>query len=266
MQDTYIQQLLKNTSPYTIFSDAMGILNIATIEMFHNMFVSGYSETLIEKFFEHVNHLREILSIVEPQSDFANNFLSIFHNQKKHPEEDIGIFPMYSGKLGGGYVVCMKPGMSRETFYSTCNKIKERYPQVEIDYFSPVDGEKTSGIRIEQNIYSSKFSSFLPKGQVRYINNNGESFIGDYKAILDDKKDGILFDATTRKIYFQGEKLTSEDVPSQTTIVDIMNILIDKINEDVANTDFPLSSYMKNKNEMLGKIVIPLVRFLENKT
>ena len=100
IKDIYYQELLKNTSPYTLLSDAMGILNIATIEMFHNMFVSGYNETLVEKFLDHMNHLREILSVVEPQSDFAHSFLNTFHAQKKHPEETIGIFPMYSGKLG----------------------------------------------------------------------------------------------------------------------------------------------------------------------
>lgn len=55
-------------------------------------------------------------------------------------------------------------------------------------------------------------------------------------------------------------------MPSQGTIVDIMDILIDQIGKDVSNIDFPISSYTKNKNEMLGKIVIPLVRFLERKT
>lgn len=55
-------------------------------------------------------------------------------------------------------------------------------------------------------------------------------------------------------------------MPSQGTIVDIMDILIDQIGEDVSNIEFPVSSYTKNKNEMLGKIVIPLVRFLEKKT
>lgn len=47
-----------------------------------------------------MNHLREILSIVEPQGYFANDFVKIFHEQKKHKEENVGIFPMYSGKLG----------------------------------------------------------------------------------------------------------------------------------------------------------------------
>ncbi len=55
-------------------------------------------------------------------------------------------------------------------------------------------------------------------------------------------------------------------MPSQGTIVDMMDILIDQIGEDVSNIEFPVSSYTKNKNEMLGKIVIPLVRFLEKKT
>lgn len=262
----YYEKLLKNTSPYTILSDAMGILNIVTIEMFHKMFLSGYNEVLVEQFLEHMNHLREILSVVEPQGDFANSFMNIFHNQKTHPGESIGIFPMYSGKLGWGYVVGIKPGMSRETFYHTCDKLKEQYPQIEIDYFSPADWEKSSWLIIEQDIYHSRFSSLLPEGQVRYISTNGKSCIGDYNKILDEQKEGIVFDTITRKIYFLGEKLTSEDVPSQTTIVDIMNILVDRMGEDIGNNEFPLSSYMKNKNEMLGKIVIPLIRFLEKKT
>lgn len=45
-----------------------------------------------------------------------------------------------------------------------------------------------------------------------------------------------------------------------------MNILIDKIGEDIENKQLPLSSYMKNKNEMLGKIVIPLIHFIEKNT
>lgn len=265
-KDLYYKELLKNNRPYTYFSDAIGILNVATIKMFYKLFLSGYNKTLVEEFFDHMNHIRELLSIIEPQGDFANEFLNTFRQERKNPEEVIGILPMYSWKLGWGYLVCLKPGISRETLANTCEKMRECYPKIEIDYFSPVDGDNSSWIKIEQNIHSSQFSAFVSKWQVRYVDNAGKSNIWDYKAILDEKREGILFDSIARKIYFNNERLTSADVPSQTTLTDIMNILIDQIGEDVENNKFPLSSYMKNKNEMLGKIVIPLTRFLEKKT
>lgn len=100
IKDLYYENLLKKTSPYALFSDAMGVLNIATIEMFHKMFLSGYNEVIVAQFLEHMNRLREILSVVESQGYFATDFIKAFNEQKKHQEENIGIFPMYSGKLG----------------------------------------------------------------------------------------------------------------------------------------------------------------------
>jgi hypothetical protein len=47
-----------------------------------------------------MNHLRNFLSIVEPQSDFAEKVITVFHANKHHSDECIGIFPLYSGKLG----------------------------------------------------------------------------------------------------------------------------------------------------------------------
>jgi hypothetical protein len=67
-------------------------------------------------------------------------------------------------------------------------------------------------------------------------------------------------------VYYDGKKLTSDDIPSQGTIVDIMSILMNKIGEDVSSLEFPISSYTKNKNEMVGKVIIPIIRYLEKKT
>lgn len=68
------------------------------------------------------------------------------------------------------------------------------------------------------------------------------------------------------KIYINGRKLTSEDLHSQTGTVDILKILIENIGRDISNKDLPVSSYSKNKNDMLGKIVIPLIEIIEKET
>ena len=67
-------------------------------------------------------------------------------------------------------------------------------------------------------------------------------------------------------MYINGRKLTSEDLHSQTATVDIMKILIENTGKDISNKDFSLSSYSKNKNDMLGKIVLPLIELIEKET
>jgi len=68
------------------------------------------------------------------------------------------------------------------------------------------------------------------------------------------------------KMYVNGRKLTSEDLHSQTATVDILKILIENSGKDISNKDFPISSYSKNKNDMLGKIVLPLIELIEKET
>jgi len=41
---------------------------------------------------------------------------------------------------------------------------------------------------------------------------------------------------------------------------------MENIGKDISNKELPVSSYSKNKNDMLGKIVIPLIELIEKET
>ena len=68
------------------------------------------------------------------------------------------------------------------------------------------------------------------------------------------------------KIYLNGEKLTSKDIPSQNTTIEIITKLLESKGEEISNRDLPSSSYSNNKNEMVGKIIMPFLKFIEEKT
>jgi hypothetical protein len=65
------------------------------------------------------------------------------------------------------------------------------------------------------------------------------------------------------KIYINGRKLTSSDLHSQTATVDILKLLMENIGKDIPNKEFSSSSYSKNKNDMQGKIIIPLLELIQ---
>jgi hypothetical protein len=52
---------------------------------------------------------------------------------------------------------------------------------------------------------------------------------------------------------------------SQITTIEVFDKLINNIGTDIKNSQLSISSYTKNKNEMLGKIVMPLKKIIEQK-
>jgi hypothetical protein len=72
----------------------------------------------------------------------------------------------------------------------------------------------------------------------------------------------LLLDIVDNRIFINGKKVTSDDLHSQSATIEILKILIKNLGNDISNKDLPISSYSKNKNEMLGKIVIPLIELV----
>lgn len=77
---------------------------------------------------------------------------------------------------------------------------------------------------------------------------------------------GFLLDGVSKKIYYDGKKLTSKDIVSQSTTVDVLLMLFDNVDKDISNESLERSSYSRNKNEMLSKVVLPFKKFVKSKT
>ncbi len=60
-----------------------------------------------------------------------------------------------------------------------------------------------------------------------------------------------------------GKKLTSADIHSQNTTIDMLRILLENIGQEVSNSKLPVSTYSQNKNEILGKVILPIKKISE---
>jgi hypothetical protein len=63
-------------------------------------------------------------------------------------------------------------------------------------------------------------------------------------------KEDIILDTINDRVYLYGQKLTSKDLHSQNTTVEILGLLVKNINKEITNKSLPISSYSINKNEM----------------
>jgi hypothetical protein len=90
--------------------------------------------------------------------------------------------------------------------------------------------------------------------------------LGNYTEILNTNTEGIVLDTIKNKMYINGRKLKYVDLVSQTTTIHVLDKLLANIGKDIGNKELEPSSYSKNKNEMLGKIILPLMTLIEKET
>ena len=196
-----------------------------------------------------------------------NLFQFYFNHFKKFDDETLAIYPINFLKTWWSFVFMTKFNKSRKTIEKTLEKLTEIwYNDMSLEYASWLDGTSNDWVKIEQRIENGFFSWYVHKDQVYYKDNKWESFLGDYNTIITKTNNGLLLDMIHNKIYLNGKKLTSANLMSQTTTINILYKLMEHIWEDVANKEFEASSYSKNKNEMFGKIVLPLISLIEKET
>ncbi|MEI7558670.1 MAG: hypothetical protein WCJ45_08005 [bacterium] len=65
----------------------------------------------------------------------------------------------------------------------------------------------------------------------------------------------MIFDCIDGKIYINNELTNHKEILSQSGTVEIMKVIFENMGKYVNNSKLPVSSYTKNKNEMVGKII-----------
>ncbi len=73
-------------------------------------------------------------------------------------------------------------------------------------------------------------------------------------------KGKLLVDQISRKIYIDGEKVSSKEILSQQLTIDLLDKYITEGMDQIHVSDLPSSSYTQNKSEMMSKILSPLMR------
>ena len=124
-------------------------------------------------------------------------------------------------------------------------------PPGEMEYSPMVyRSNSTSGKKI--------YSEYTKAGDIRFSDSYGQSYCGDYRVILEKESDIILLDTIEGTIRIRGDRLTSKDIHSQNSTIDMLSILLEHMGETVSNSRLPLSTYSQNKNELLSKVVLPI--------
>jgi hypothetical protein len=190
-------------------------------------------------------------------------FYDLFDENKKNISEKIALLPTSCSWSQWTFLIIVKKWESRDTIKNVIWALQSQWnTYVHLKYASWRDWCSQRWLVIHQSVSNGLFSHYLPTWTLRLNYSDGRTIIDSYKRLLQKSYDGFLLDTVGKKIYFQGEKLTSAELKSQTMTVDILLMLLDRPWEDIHHSDLPISGYSKSKNEMVGKIIVPLKNYI----
>ena len=127
--------------------------------------------------------------------------------------------------------------LNKETDYNFC-----------IEYRSDRDGYEEKWLKVEQRKSQWIFADLPNKQTVSWWWDNA-----------------IIIDSLEQKIYINGQKLTSHDLHSQSATVELLLFLLTKDSQRINNSELPQSTYSRNKNQLVSKIISPLKKVIKTK-
>ena len=249
-----------------VYGKMMGIISFKIMYFMSKMYADGYDEFNVMWLLDALRKRRQTDCVTRDSSfSFLNmikHFLENFHAAPKN----FSICPNDSTIMGWSLIFAAPLECFRDTLSESIHQTAVQCGGTKLLYANWVDGTEHRGLKIEQDLKYNIFSDFLERTHCIVRRVNGKVLVADCESSITNHKSWLLLDTLHNKIYLDGEKLTSQDLHSQSATIEIVKILIQNVWQEVDCRQLPSSTYSKNKNEMVSKIVLPLIDLIEKKT
>ena len=170
--------------------------------------------------------------------------------------------PIYTNKYGGDYLVIFEDDSDLDVLEAVLEDMKNNYPGIRIRETYDFDMPAKDGIVIEQDINNNIWKEIWKDLYVLLDNNNEQKFIS-YTDINPKEQKWIFFDGVKNKVYVNGKVLTSKDIKSATTTIELFYYLLKSENHEVKNNELWPSSFSGQQNQMESKIINPFVKYIK---
>jgi len=248
------------------YGKLMGTISLKILYYMSKIYSESYEEDHMLQFLESLRKFRQADCVTRRSSrnylKFIKSLLENFHG----PQWYISLSPNDSTIMWWSLVFAMPLEWFRKMIVDAADKTNIEFMGSKIIYLNRVDGVEYEGLKFEQDLGQGIYSEFLDSSSCILKTTDGKVQIGSCDVTIKNYKKWILLDMISNKMYINWRKLTSEDIHSQTATVDILKILIENTGKDISNKEFASSSYSKSKNDMIGKIIIPLIELVERET
>ena len=241
------------------YGKLMWIISLKMLYFMSRMYINGYDETTMLNFLDSLKKIRQWDSVTRHSSSVFLSFIKKILEKFTGSPKYLSLAPNDTTIMWWSLIFSMPLEWFRVSIQSAVQSMNQDFPWSKMLYANRLDGIESEWSRCEQDLHVGIFSQFIASNSCSIKRTTGKTVVGEYEDLLHKYETGLILDTINNKIYLNWKKLTSQDLHSQSATIEILKILINNPGKDMNNDCFPSSSYSKNKNEMFGKIVIPLI-------
>lgn len=247
----------------SLYGKVMGMLSIKIFHLMIQLYSREYNEEIVKEFIWALNKFRRWNYVTKNSSNFFMDIVRKLTEEFKANHSLFWLFPNDTTIMGGTIWFALPLEWFRKNFLNAVEETKKEFNGTDLIYCSWTDGIEHKWLYFEQDIEKNIYSEFIDSRKHILKSSDGQCFLWDYEELLEKQIHNIVLDCINDKIFVNGKKVTSDSLHSQSATIGILKILIENIGKEVHNKELPASWYCKNKNEMTGKIILPLIKLIE---
>ncbi len=261
--NTHIHDIFAHDSYHNVLSDGLSAMSVKTLYIFANIYKYGPRIEYIKDLIHHFNTMNSMYNDIEHDFDITSDFVKSCVNCWVSPQK-FWYFSIYTTKHGGNYIVIFEDDSDLQVLERIIANMKKMYPEIRIAHTYDFDNPPAWGIQIEQNMYQHSLSEHTQDTYV-LIDNKGNQTFCQYVDVVPTQTKWLFLDAVKSKVYLDGQALTSKDIKSQTTTIEIFDLILQDAEHTIKNNQLWPSTFSGQQNQMLGKIVYPLTKLIQAK-
>jgi hypothetical protein len=228
------------------------------------LYQKWYNEDDIKKCILAVTKIRHAHNVVRRSSEYLSSLITALQQFFWSRWDLLGISYNDTNTMWGSLLFVTPVEWLRKNILNTLHHAQRDFPWTDLLYTSRIDGVEAQGLVCEQDLIQQKTSTFIDSNLLILELPDNNVIFGAYDNLVQNKDVDIVLDTIHMKIYIQWKKLTSKDLHSQIGTIEMLMTALKNIGSDVSNKQLPVSSYSKSKNDMVGKIILPLVKVIKD--
>ena len=235
-------------------------LNNMSINVLHamgNIYKKWVQNVYVHELIRVMNFINELYNDIEQDFDITKDFENACI--KNGVSLDTFWFcPILTNKYGGDYLVLFEDDSDLDTLIAVMDNMKNLYPDIRIREIYDFESPAKDGIVIEQDIslgiWNRKISDLFV-----LVDSEGVQKFVSYTDIDPSKEKWIFLDAVKNKVYMNWKPLSSKDIKSATTTIELFYHLLKSPEKKIKNNELWPSSFSWQENQMISKIISPFV-------
>lgn len=259
--DSQLKKWLEKMNYFETKIKNLNNMSINILKIFEKIYKKWAKNQYIHELINLMNLINTLYNDIEQDFDITNDFQNACIKNWV-PINTFWFSPIYTNKYWGNYLVIFEDDSDLEVLEKVIESMKNNYPEIKIRESYDFDTPAYEGLVIEQDITQNIWKESDWNLYVLINDKNEQKFVS-YTDINSKEQKWIFLDWVKNKIYVNWKVLTSKDIKSATTTIELFEHLLKSEDHKIKNKELWPSSFSSQQNQMESKIIIPLVKYIK---